>query len=224
MDRDDLGQSTYQAWKRWSRKQEQPQESIGWEELDENQKELYCQIGEYLLKTILQEHKGQLISVEDEGFRILGDSKQIPQLLQLLDKHQPETSFERPHMLNLYSAVQNAILNYKNRELSAFTKLKSFKDDVLTYLRAITLVAETVGNGGTHKEKDARMRGLISQIESAIQRVRTEDKHLFNYYWGNPDLFRSDYPVIEYLRQIRELKAENARLKGEQPDGEPTSF
>lgn len=218
MDREELGQIVRRAWVRWAKKQESPKESwlTGWEELEEHYKEANRQIGESVQKAILQEYKGRLISVEDEGIRILGSSAQIPQLLEFIESHRPEFSYEKPHIINLFSVVKNIISTYRNNETRALAKLKSFKEDVLIYLRAIALLAETVGNAGTHKEKDSRLRGLIAQIETAIQKVRDErERFTDSYYWSKPDLFRSEYPVQRYLEKIRELEVEIKKLKGE---------
>lgn len=222
MDREELGQIVRRAWVRWAKKQENPKASwlISWDELEEHYKEVDRQIGESVQKAVLEQFKGQLVSFEEDGIRILGDSKQIPLLLEFIDKNQPDYSFERPHILNLYRSVQMAIDGYKSAETKALTKLKSFKEDVLVYLRAIALVAETVGNGGTHREKDARLRGLISQIESAIQRVRDDEEQFVKSWYTKPDLFRSDYPVGRYMERIRELENENKKLKGEPPSAE----
>ncbi len=94
---------------------------------------------------------------------------------------------------------------------------KAFNQDLIVYFRAIALVAGMVGNAGTHREKNARLRGLIEQIESAVQKLRDNDMRFDrDYYWAAPDVWRSDYPVREYIQRNQELERQIAELKGEQ--------
>ncbi|MBD2437388.1 hypothetical protein [Nostoc sp. FACHB-110] len=226
MNREELGIIVRRVWVRWAKKQENPKASwlISWDELEEHYKEVDRQIGESVQKAVLEQFKGQLVSFEEDGVRVLGDSNQIPSLLKLIDKHQPDYSFERPHILNLSWSVQTAIDGYRNSETRALSKLKSFKEDVLTYLRAIALMATIVGNAATHAEKAARLRGLIELIESSIQTIRNEqEKFIFNH-WDKPDLFKSDYPLRRYIERIRELEVENKKLKGEPLSAEDEEY
>lgn len=87
--------------------------------------------------------------------------------------------------------------------------------DMLVWVRALGLTASAAANGGTHREKDARMRGMIEMIESAVQAIRNaleDGKDYFGY--RVPDVFRSDYPVREYKQKIHELERELERVKG----------
>lgn len=117
-------------------------------------------------------------------------------------------------------------MNDKYRRQYTFTK--SLAEDVVSYLRAIALCLETVGNAPTHRAKSERVKGLLEQIASAVKNIR--DWHRCNIdsrYGTFPDLFETDFPVRDYLKQIHELKAEVKRLKGEedsQEENEPADI
>lgn len=112
-------------------------------------------------------------------------------------------------------AVRNAIWKRERAE-EAYRHLGQ---DMLVWVRAVGLAANMVSNGGTHREKDARMRGMIEMIESAVQAIRNameDGKDYFGY--RVPDVFRSDYPVREYKQKIFELERELERVKGKNKD------
>jgi hypothetical protein len=93
------------------------------------------------------------------------------------------------------------------RATKSQTAFKTLRDDMLVWARAIGLAANMAANGGTHREIDARMRGLIEMIESAVNAIRNaEEPSRFGY--NVPDVFRSDYPVKEHVRRIHELERE----------------
>jgi len=89
----------------------------------------------------------------------------------------------------------------------------AFRQDVLTYLRAMVLLAEAAGNGGTNRIKEERCRALVEMLESAIKKIAAEriDFHLSRL--PSPDLWRSDYPVREYVRRIHALEDEANRWR-----------
>lgn len=87
------------------------------------------------------------------------------------------------------------------------------KEDMLVWARAVGLAANMAANGGTHREINARMRGLIEMIESAVTAIRDAKEDERHGFYGAhvPDVFRSDYPVREHLRRIHELERELER-------------
>lgn len=91
------------------------------------------------------------------------------------------------------------------------------RDDVLVFLRALALVLESIGNGATHREKDARLRGGVEMLESAIKRLREVEFDTRPGTHRRADIFRSDYPVREFLDRIHDLEAENRQLVAHTP-------
>lgn len=112
--------------------------------------------------------------------------------------------------------IRLIIRQYHDVAAGQLAHTKDFRDQMVLQLQAMKIVADMVGNGGTHAEKDARLRGLIEVIGGAIQtlmrtRFDIADTHPF---WGEEDLFRSDYPTRNLMRRIHELEAEVKRLGG----------
>jgi hypothetical protein len=121
----------------------------------------------------------------------------------------------------LAERVQRVFDHYTRMAAQAVNNAQIFKDDMLSWLRGMAINAESVSWGGTHHEKDARLRGLVEVIEAAIKRVnalRVEDRSRFDD--GMSDWMRSDFPVREFKRRIYDLEAEVERLRkkaGEEP-------
>lgn len=109
--------------------------------------------------------------------------------------------------------VDRVIRHYQNIATSQLTGSKKFRDEMLTYLRALAMILETVGNAGTHAEKAARLRGVVELLESTIQKLWEVEFDFQWAHWREPDVFRSDYPVVTYIRRIRELEHELERAK-----------
>jgi hypothetical protein len=72
------------------------------------------------------------------------------------------------------------------------------------------------GNGGTHTIKNNRLTGLSELLESAahkIQNARVE----FGYHWyDHVDVFKTDYPVRQFVEKIHELEDQVKQLQKEQ--------
>jgi len=102
---------------------------------------------------------------------------------------------------------------YEDKAVRALSDVKQVRDDMLTFFRALALVLNMTGNAGTHAEKAARLRGAIELLESAIEKLRTQNfEDLFSVYrW--PDLFRSDWPTRRLMEKIYDLEARNKELE-----------
>jgi hypothetical protein len=181
-----------------------------WDTLAEELKEEYRQTGEAFYNKLVQPFEGRIIKVENLKIEQVMTAEQLRYCVQMTNKH-----LEYRHTEEFLPLIlEQAFRNLQNKEQNSLLKLKRFQDDILTFLRAIALVADSVGNAATHKEKSARMRGLIAQIESAIQKVRNGYEDLLTRYWyDKPDLFRSDYPVLQYIQKSRQLEEELKALK-----------
>jgi len=117
----------------------------------------------------------------------------------------------------LHSRVQRVVDHYTRQAATTVSNARAFKDDILTWLRAMAINAESVSWAGTHQEKNARLRGLVEVIEQACKKVnelRVEERYSWDDNLGN--WMRSDFPVREFKRRIYELEDENKRLKAAQ--------
>lgn len=148
---------------------------------------------------------------------------QLTRLQELLNEHEKLQHYHRGYG-TLADQMRDCLNWYKRRQEQIIAGAKRLNDDMIVYLRALVLCAEMAGNGSTHSEKAARQRGLVSQIETTIQKLRdTSFKFDFDYYYSAPDVWRSDYPVRNYIernnelqRELDETKAQLAKALGSQ--------
>jgi hypothetical protein len=127
-------------------------------------------------------------------------------------------SLRQPSRSTLADRAIAVLQAYKHRHSEQLSEFQSFQSDVISYLRAMVLVVEAAANGGTHAEKNARFRGVISLLETSIDKVHNaRSTFVSSHWWSNPDLFRSDYPVRSLIDRIKAQEAELQKLKGEQP-------
>lgn len=114
---------------------------------------------------------------------------------------------------SLDKRVDWIIRGYSEKTASAISESKQIVDDVVTYFRAVTIIAESIGNASTHAEKGARLRGLIEMLESAITSLRKVEFGISSRNYGYIDLFRSNFPMAHYLEQIHTLQYEKEELQ-----------
>lgn len=118
--------------------------------------------------------------------------------------------------------IRDAITRAGKEGDNAVKDMKSMLDNVIAHLRAMEIVAESVSDAGTHKEKDARLRGMIDVIGRAIQRA-TEFSYDFGHrHWPTyRDLFKSDFPTREIMQELHNKDAEIKRLQIKAGEAEP---
>lgn len=112
---------------------------------------------------------------------------------------------------DLGKVVESIVQHYHDLAVRQLSRTKEFRDDMLTWLRAIAIVLDSVSRAATHKEKDSRLRGAIDVIEGAISGLRRESfeiKSGSGSYFPFDDVFRSDYPTRELIERIRELETQ----------------
>jgi hypothetical protein len=122
-------------------------------------------------------------------------------------------------------ALAHVLREYQRNTADALLDLQRFQTDMVRWLQALAIVAQMVSNASTHTEKNARMRGLVEVIESALSKVRDYDYKLerFNRRGYQTDhLFANDYPVRyfkdraeEAERKLKELEARILQGKAE---------
>lgn len=85
---------------------------------------------------------------------------------------------------------------------------------VVSWLRGIAINAQSVSWASTHHEKDARLRGLIEVIDTAITKIQEQNSDSGRYFDGGIDSWmRSDFPTRDLKRTILDQQAEIKRLK-----------
>jgi chromosome segregation ATPase len=195
--------------------------SVPWEELSKEEKNVYAETVKFILQNFAELNKDFVIYQRDEKWVTLMTVKELEPLLNVVDEQSKKIRYYDNSLqsyYNLYRKICKIIEHYECQRLGLLAKLKNFKDDVIVYLRALAMVANSVSNADTHAEKNARLRGMLSQLESAIKAVKEEQNDFLNEYWGTPDLFRSDYPIREYVQKIRNLESKLQSLKLKHPE------
>ena len=130
---------------------------------------------------------------------------------QIVKEHEIKVRWS--YMADTDDRIRAVLRHYENVATEGLLAIKHFRDDVVVYLRAVALVADSTAQASTHAEKNARLRGLIETIESALQKLRHEEVDFDCTYWQWPDVFRSDYPTVHLIRRIHELENEIKELK-----------
>lgn len=189
-----------------------------WEGLAPSTQEYYRAKGDAIVTQFYKMMSGQVVKYSDSGYERIMTSTELEAMINNLKQHRDDWDRYSPKT-PLHLLVSTAIDYLKNQELARVAELVSTRDDVLTYLRALSLIAETVGNAGTHHEKEVRLRGFISLLETAIAALKKRSYGTITRYWEEqPDIFRSKYPVAGYIYQIHKLREELKQLKGETKD------
>ena len=143
--------------------------------------------------------------------------QQYGEALELLRKHQLKQAIFR-HSDTLAQRIGAVMEEYHQTATNALQAAKEFRDRMIIDLRAMSIVLTMVGNASTHKEKDARLRGTLEIVESAISRLERErfDIDCCNHPHFD-DVFRSDYPTRHFVDRIRELQEQIKMLESALP-------
>lgn len=151
-------------------------------------------------------------ALNNEGYEFLTEHKA---LAQAIDDHLRRLSdnsyygYDRP-LVDRLNAVLRTSADSLNNQLSG---IRAFRDDMITWLRAINIVIGMVGNGATHAEKAARLRGIAELIDGYIDKLRQEQFD-FSHDWRLfADVFRSDLPTRGYVARIHELEEKIKELE-----------
>lgn len=117
------------------------------------------------------------------------------------------------HCGEYHAQVRNYVRGYKDTAAGSEIHVRRYMEEFRIMLTALQMQMEIVGTAGTHREKDARMRGLCGFLEGLITKVEhMESGFIFsNSRWEN--IFRSEYPVQHIVHRMNELKAENGELR-----------
>jgi len=102
---------------------------------------------------------------------------------------------------------------YHDKAVQAIEGAKEFRQMLIVEFKALELCLSMVGNAETHREKSARLRGVIEICQGAVDKLRREEFNFTNSYREWACLFKSDYPSRHYIERIRELEQERDDLK-----------
>lgn len=160
-------------------------------------------------------HVAQLGLESATGAAVRKDIREIETMCKQFEEQSGRSSgvYYNRRDYTLPKRVRALVDHYNRTAADAISRTKSIQDEMTTWLGALRIVAEMVGNGGTHAEKNARLRGLTEVIESALSKMQ-EKRVQAGYDWYDwSDVFKGDYPVREYIQSIHKLEDEIKQLK-----------
>lgn len=130
---------------------------------------------------------------------------QLNEIQKLINEHQDRQNYHQGFGTPA-EKIKTILRQYEDKTTKAYSDVKHVRDDMLTFFRALALVLNMTGEAATHGEKNARLRGAIELLESAIEKLRHQNlESLFDIYrW--PDLFRSDWPTRRLMDRIHNLE------------------
>lgn len=135
------------------------------------------------------------------------------------------TNFAREHQTririhqgcSLSAQIVGIINNYQHSAERALLDAAAFRDHAVTWIAALRIVADSVAKASTHREKDARLRGLIEVMESASEKLcLMRFEFTTSSTW--PDVFRSDFPTRHFVERIRQLEAQVKTYEAEREE------
>lgn len=162
------------------------------------------------------------LKVNNAGTALRKDWRQLEAMVEAYELQMRATggwTFTRDLMLA--ERVQRCMDHYTRMAAQAVGDAHGFKDGVVSWLRGIAINAQAVSWGSTHHEKDARLRGLIEVIETAIEKINTLRLNDRLSEWNGvvDSWMKSDFPTREMRRRILDQDEEIKRLR--QKAGEP---
>lgn len=141
----------------------------------------------------------------ESDLRERGEMEEIEKIIKRF-----ESDEQYHHSGSVSYKVKQLLGTYQNRTAQAIADKKSLMDDCVIYFRSIAMLIESASMGTTHRDKEARLSGLIELVENTLQKFQNgQTDQLLNstrYFSFN----MSDYP---YRAALRRLRRENAELR-----------
>lgn len=161
----------------------------------------------------------QGLKEHQSGAALRKDISQLQINIAAFEKGVSETSGFYYSDRTLADRVQRCIDHYTRMAAQAVSDSHGFRDATVSWMRAIAINAQAVSWASTHAEKDARLRGLIEVIETAISKIdeRRFDDRLSRWNGVVDSWMKSDFPTREMRRRIFELEDEIKRMSGKEP-------
>lgn len=155
----------------------------------------------------------EAVAANNEKAKLLGELEHI---IKGHEEYQHVHRFD-----SITEKLKGCLHHYQNQSSQTKNGIKSFRDDLVVQLRALSIMSGSAGHAPTHREKEARFRGLVEELESMIESLRRVTFDEWQGSWHLPDYWTNDYPVRQYKEELLRLQAENAHLvqmlNGESP-------
>lgn len=156
--------------------------------------------------------------MESEPLAQLGElnrlQAELAEVDALIKKHQNKQHISAGQ--GRIGRLKAVVEEYSNRCVDVIAGSKQFRDELLVSARALSLVVGMAGNASTHREKDARLRGVSELLEGWIQKLEREQFE----FLGNNGRFAPfglcDFPTRHFKERIFELEAQLQEFKSAQ--------
>lgn len=161
------------------------------------------------LARLNQEAVNELAKVAGVRNRLVADKEAVHALVL---EHQEKLRIGLASA-SLAERVRHVIHEYHHKAVESLGQAKAFRDDVLIWLRAMSICVTMVGNAHTHKEKAARLRGLVEVIEGRCAKLREMSFDIAfasGGRWPFEDVFASDYPSRYYIGRIQDCSGRSS--------------
>lgn len=146
-----------------------------------------------------------------------------------------ETYFDKHNVYyhkndNLSEKVAHFANQVERDAAGQFNSVNSFRDMVIAELTGQRLVVDMVLSAATHREKDARLRGLEEMINRAIGRLQEVHFELLRWQRWPQSVFASDSAEARLQRrqweledELKKYQAQFGKLPDEAQPNEPVS-
>lgn len=139
------------------------------------------------------------------------------QLAKVVDRYENESQSDGGWRWTadktLAERTARIVEHYQRMATRSVESAMNERKGIVSWLRAIAICAQAVSWAETHREKDARLRGMIEVIETSITRIQDMPSE-YAYFDGGVDSWaKSDFPTRDMKRRILDQQAEIARLQ-----------
>ena len=176
-------------------------------------------LGERLV-CVLGALEGQNSAAQSEISGLKIRSQMLEELTKAIEQHDKNQWAQMGGPI--VERAKHILGGYANRTAQTLDGARGFRDDVLTYFRAMAMVIEMIGNAETHGEKKARTRGAIELLEMATHRLRQENFQFLSTSYRTRSAFESDFPTREFKERIFELERQLEEAQKANPAQEQT--
>lgn len=143
------------------------------------------------------------------------EAEQLQAVERVVKNHQQRIHIT--HCGQISDQIASILEHYHDKALRSMSHTDQFQQELLVNFRALALVANSAAEGHTHGEKNARLRGLISMLEGAYDKISKWRIGVQSTLppWSYEPVFQANYPAQHYLRRISDLEAHLAKVTGE---------
>lgn len=152
-------------------------------------------------------------------------NKTLEEVMKVCQEHCEKQSIHHSYN-SIPDRVATVIREYEDIAGEALRASKGFRDRMATYFQSFGMVLAMVASASTHREKDARIRGCIELVETAIRKLEEErfdlslcDRPRFDFAY----LMRCDFPTRQFVERIHELEEQVKALQNPEPNNEKPS-